>query len=158
MVLGERVTSQSCLYEWMMDLYKEKKTCVGNNRVIGVSRQEKGEAMNESAGKGGGGNVRGRKGLARREEVEERKRREEGEEKVWRRRGWQGEGNRKEERKRRGREEVRRENRRGIKERMAREREWEERGEEGGREGEEMRRGIREGLMRKREARREEEK
>ena len=43
--------------------------------MIGVSRQEKGEAMKESAAKGGGGNVRGRKGVARREEVEERKKR-----------------------------------------------------------------------------------
>ena len=51
---------------------KKKKACVGNKRVIGVSRQEKGEAMNESAVKGGGGNARGRKGVARREEVEER--------------------------------------------------------------------------------------
>ena len=31
--------------------------------------------MNESAAKGGGGNARGRIGVARREEVEERKRR-----------------------------------------------------------------------------------
>ena len=31
--------------------------------------------MKESTAKGGGGNVRGRKGVARREEVEERKRR-----------------------------------------------------------------------------------
>ena len=53
-----------------MNLYKEKKTCVGNKRVIGVSRQEKGEAMNESAAKRGGGNARG---VARREKVEERK-------------------------------------------------------------------------------------
>ena len=40
-----------------------------------MSRQEKGEAMNESAAKSEAGNARGRKGVARREEVEERKRR-----------------------------------------------------------------------------------
>ena len=38
MVLGERLSSQSCLYEWMIDLYKEKKR-VDNKRVIGVSRE-----------------------------------------------------------------------------------------------------------------------
>ena len=63
MILGERVTSLSLVY---IDLYKERK-----KNII----QEKGEAMNESAAKGGGGNARGRKGVARREEVEERKRR-----------------------------------------------------------------------------------
>ena len=74
MVLGKRVTSQSCLYEWMIDLYKETKTCVGNKRVIGVSR-EGGSNEWECTPKGGGGNARGRKEVARREEVEERKKR-----------------------------------------------------------------------------------
>ena len=60
MVLGKRVTSQSCLYEWMIDLYKETKTCVGNKRVIGVSR-EGGSNEWECTPKGGGGNARGRK-------------------------------------------------------------------------------------------------
>ena len=72
-----------------------------------MSRQEKGEAMNELAAKGGGGNARGRKGERKRKRRGEERKKRFGEEGVGKER--EIERVRGEERKRRGREEVRRE-------------------------------------------------